>query len=343
MSSKNPHINPGFKKKALVTFSIQECKEGLEKARPDVLAYLISKAESIKEEDQNFVRQLISEVQVFHPVKKIAISGSPGVGKSSFIDSFGQYLLDQGNRIAVLPVDPSSYISKGSILGDKTRMESISRSDMAFIKPMPSSLALGGLAPASSIATMICERSCFDYIILETVGVGQSEVEARNMVDMFLLLLQPGGGDDLQGIKRGIMELADLFIVTKSDGTLAENAKETTRQIKQAMGLLLKNSYGWKAKVLKHSADLNEGNQAIHESIDAYFNFMAEENRLSSLRKDQNFQMFADQSQSLLLKHVLKNKSISLALQSIKKKLENNDIEALAAINELEDVLNALQ
>lgn len=340
MSSPNKHINPAFKRKAQVHYSKETCLKGLSDGQYDILAYLISKAESHLDKDQKFVKEIIRESEPDAKVRKLAISGSPGVGKSSFIDSFGDFLVQQGNRIAVLPVDPSSYLSKGSILGDKTRMESLSRSQDAFIKPMPSSLSLGGLAPASSIATMICERSRFDYILLETVGVGQSEVEARNIVDAFVLLLQAGGGDDLQGIKRGIMELADLLVVTKADGALKESAAETTRQIRQASTLLMGNSYGWKARVLKHSSMIGDGNDKVLGIVNEYYAYMQQDKRMESLHREQNLNMFEKQSRDLLVRHLLSNKNMASNMKSINNRLESGEIRVINALMELEDILD---
>jgi len=342
MKSSDKNINPNFRKQPRFELSLEACLEGARSADPAVLAYLISKAESRLIADQHFVREFIARAEVSHDTRRLAISGSPGVGKSSFIDTFGNYLVEQGHKIAVLPVDPSSYLSKGSIMGDKTRMEHLSRSDMAFIKPMPSSLALGGLAPASAVAVMICERSCFDYVILETVGVGQSEIEARDLVDMFILLLQPGGGDDLQGIKRGIMELADLFVVTKADGALLESAKETIRLIRQATGLLLNSSFGWKAKLLTHSSETKQGNPEVYECISSFFAHMQEDGRLDNLRKQQLKHLFKKQSHDILMQFVLKNDKIADTINSIYDRLDKSEIEVIEALKILEDTLDEI-
>ncbi len=340
MDQSGKHINPSFRKKAKLEYSFQECLDGLDQGNFGILAYLISKAESKLLDDQKLVRQVLMHSKAKEHVRKIAISGSPGVGKSSFIDSFGSFLVANNQRIAVLPVDPSSYISKGSILGDKTRMETLSRSENAFIKPMASALVLGGLAPSSSVAVMLCERSSFDYIILETVGVGQSEVEARDIVDMFILLLQAGGGDDLQGIKRGIMELADLFVVTKADGSLLSNANQTARQIKQISSLLAGNGYGWYAPVKTHSAINNEGNEHLKECIEDYYRYMQNDDKLNTMRLKQNSKLFEKQSRELIVQHLLKNPKIASALESIKSKLEDNQLNSIEALKALEDTLD---
>lgn len=169
---------------------------------------------------------------------RIGISGSPGVGKSTFIEALGLFLVGQGKRVAVLAVDPTSPISGGSILGDKTRMERLSQEELAFIRPSASGGHLGGVARQTREALLLCEAAGYDVILIETVGVGQSEIEVAHMVDFFVLLLQPGGGDELQGVKKGILEMADVLLVNKADGDLAGPALKTRQEYKRAATLL---------------------------------------------------------------------------------------------------------
>jgi LAO/AO transport system kinase len=185
---------------------------------------------------------------------RLGISGAPGVGKSTFIEALGNHLVDEGHRVAVLTVDPSSVISGGSILGDKTRMETLSRRPEAFIRPSPSGNTLGGVARRSLESLLLCEAAGFDVIIVETVGVGQSETRVADMTDMFVLLLQPGGGDELQGIKRGIMELADLVLVNKADDGLEALATRSANDYRNALSLLHPRSAEWKVEVRTCSA-----------------------------------------------------------------------------------------
>jgi LAO/AO transport system kinase len=185
---------------------------------------------------------------------RLGISGAPGVGKSTFIEALGNHLVDEGQRVAVLTVDPSSVISGGSILGDKTRMETLSRRPEAFIRPSPSGNTLGGVARRSLESLLLCEAAGFDVIIVETVGVGQSETRVADMTDMFVLLLQPGGGDELQGIKRGIMELADLVLVNKADDGLEALATRSANDYRNALSLLHPRSAEWKVEVRTCSA-----------------------------------------------------------------------------------------
>jgi LAO/AO transport system kinase len=185
---------------------------------------------------------------------RLGVSGVPGVGKSTFVEALGNHVIDAGHRVAVLTVDPSSAISGGSILGDKTRMELLSRRPEAYIRPSPAGNTLGGVTRRSREALILCEAAGFDVIIVETVGVGQSETKVADMTDMFVLLLLPGGGDELQGIKRGIMELADLVLINKADDELQALAARSAAEYRNALRLLHPRSAGWKVEVLTCSA-----------------------------------------------------------------------------------------
>lgn len=184
---------------------------------------------------------------------RIGITGTPGVGKSTFIEAFGLYLIERGKKVAVLAVDPSSPLAGGSILGDKTRMEMLSRSDNAYIRPSPSGGSLGGVAQKSRETLLLCEAAGYDVILVETVGVGQSEYEVAGMVDFFMVLMLPNAGDELQGIKKGIMELADALVINKADGDSANMAEQTRRHYQSAMSLLHHASF-WTPRVLTCSA-----------------------------------------------------------------------------------------
>jgi LAO/AO transport system kinase len=190
---------------------------------------------------------------------RLGISGVPGVGKSTFIEAFGLHLIDQGHKVAVLAVDPSSKRGGGSILGDKTRMEQLSRASDAFIRPSPTGGTLGGVARRTREAMLLCEAAGFDVIIVETVGVGQSETAVADLVDLFLLLLLPGGGDELQGLKRGIVELADILAINKADGELEAAAGRAAAEYANAVRLLPPGHEGWQPPVLTCSAKTGTG------------------------------------------------------------------------------------
>ena len=181
---------------------------------------------------------------------RLGISGVPGVGKSTFIEAFGNYLIKQGHKVAVLAVDPTSAVTGGSILGDKTRMETLAFAENAFVRPSPAGKTLGGVTRRTRESLLLCEAAGFDVILVETVGVGQSETAVADMTDMFLLLLLPAGGDELQGIKRGIMELADLILVNKSDGDQTNTAKQTKGDYAAALHFMKSRFANWQPQVL---------------------------------------------------------------------------------------------
>ena len=218
---------------------------------------------------------------------RIAISGTPGVGKSTFIESFGSHIVDAGNRLAVLAIDPSSTLSGGSILGDKTRMERLTRDARAFIRPSPSGGTLGGVAARTREAMLLCEAAGFDVIIVETVGVGQSETMAAQMTDMFVLLLAPGGGDELQGIKRGIMELADLILVNKADGPLEHVANKAVSEYRLALQLLRPRSEHWTVPVAAVSSLRETGMAESWDMVCAYRDTMREHGEIAARRAAQ--------------------------------------------------------
>ncbi len=201
---------------------------------------------------------------------RLGISGVPGVGKSTFIEAFGLHLIDQGHKVAVLAVDPSSKRSGGSILGDKTRMEQLSRAGEAFIRPSPTGGTLGGVARRTREAMLLCEAAGFDVIIVETVGVGQSETAVADLVDLFLLLLLPGGGDELQGLKRGIVELADILAINKADGEFEAAAGRAAAEYANAVRLLPPGHEGWQPPVLTCSAKSGTGIAEVWAEINRF-------------------------------------------------------------------------
>ncbi|MGE5515587.1 MAG: methylmalonyl Co-A mutase-associated GTPase MeaB [Bacteroidota bacterium] len=218
---------------------------------------------------------------------RIGITGVPGAGKSTFIEAFGLHVVDSGHRLAVLAVDPSSPRTGGSILGDKTRMEDLSRDERAFIRPSPSGCTLGGVARRTREAMLVCEAAGYDVIVVETVGVGQSETAVADMVDMFLLLLVPGGGDELQGIKKGIVELADAIVVNKADGDLAQAAARAARDYTNALHLLTPAHAGWTVPVLTCSALERLGIDKVWDNVDLYRQTMERAGRFAGRRSEQ--------------------------------------------------------
>lgn len=234
----------------------------IQKGNRVALSQAITLTESSIPEDQIMLDELLQAVQVEAPTEesvRIGITGVPGVGKSTFIERYGLLLTERGHRVAVLAVDPSSGKTKGSILGDKTRMEMLAKDPRAFIRPSPTASALGGITRGTHEAILLCEAAGFNRIIIETVGVGQSEIAVRQCSDAFILLMLPGGGDELQGIKRGIMEMADALLINKSDGTGIPLARETAAQYMQALHLFPPNPAGHNVAVQMISALENTG------------------------------------------------------------------------------------
>lgn len=252
------------------------------------LARAITLVESRHPQDQAAAEALLQQVlPATGKAIRIGISGTPGVGKSSFIERFGSHLTGQGHRVAVLAIDPSSSLSGGSILGDKTRMEKLARDPNAFIRPTPSGGSLGGVARRTREAMLLVEAAGFDVVLVETVGVGQSETTVAGMVDIFLLLLAPAGGDDLQGIKRGIMELADLVVVNKADGELLKPARLAAADYRMALHLMRPRHAEWKPQVLLTSALLNEGIDTVWATIGEYRAALEKTGALQAQRRHQ--------------------------------------------------------
>jgi LAO/AO transport system kinase len=233
-----------------------------------VLARAITLAESSRPDHRATAEQVLAALGPSPAdTLRIGISGPPGVGKSTFIEAFGRHVVDAGHRLAVLAVDPSSSVTGGSILGDKTRMPELSRHDNAFIRPSPGGGELGGVARRTRDAIALCEAADYDVVVVETIGVGQSEVAVAAMVDAFVVLVSPGGGDELQGIKRGIMELADLVVVTKADGDLAPAAGRSAADYRNALGLLRPRWTSWRAEVLTCSAATGTGVTEVWDAL----------------------------------------------------------------------------
>jgi LAO/AO transport system kinase len=266
------------------------------------LARAITLVESTRPDHREQAAALLDELMpATGGATRAGISGAPGAGKSTFIEALGLHLVDDGRHVAVLAVDPSSARGGGSILGDKTRMEHLSRSPHAFIRPSPSKGTLGGVARRTREALLVCEAAGFDVVLVETVGVGQSEVAVAGMVDAFLLLLAPGAGDELQGVKRGIVELADLVVVNKADGALAELARQTASDYGHALHLLRPRTAGWTARVVSCSALEGAG---IGDVWSALEEFMAAARASGSLVRRRGEQardwMWSEVSETLL-------------------------------------------
>lgn len=252
------------------------------------LARALTLVESSRRDHQNLAAQLMEHLSPFSGTSmRLGISGSPGVGKSTFIEAFGTHVLGLGHRVAVLSVDPSSALSGGSILGDKTRMPGLARESAAFIRPSPAGFTLGGVARHTRESIVVCEAGGFDVVIVETVGVGQSETAVASMTDMFLLLLLPDAGDELQGIKRGIVELADVVLVNKADGALQASAERTAAEYANALRLIRPRSANWEVPVRTCSALTGNGVADVWSLVEHYRASMGESGEFSARRAEQ--------------------------------------------------------
>ena len=257
---------------------------------------------------------------------RIGITGVPGVGKSTFIEAFGQFLSSTGKKVAVLAIDPSSNKSGGSILGDKTRMEELSQNDKVFIRPSPSKGSLGGVARATRESIILCEAAGFDIILIETVGVGQSEIAVQGMVDFFLLLMLAGAGDELQGIKRGIMEMADALIITKADGDNKSNAKRAKVEYRNALHLFPPNENGWIPRVGTSSSLENEGIENVWEIIQSFLITTQSNGHFDLNRSAQNEYWIFETINTQLKERFYSNSDVQKQLNEIKKLVQNNKI-----------------
>jgi LAO/AO transport system kinase len=296
------------------------------------LSLAITLVESLNSVDQENAKELIKQI---YPKSggsiRIGVTGVPGVGKSTFIESFGQYLIENGHKVAVLAVDPSSEITKGSILGDKTRMNELSVNENAFIRPTASSGSLGGVARKTRETIYLCEAAGFDYILIETVGVGQSEIEVNSMTDFFLLLMLAGAGDELQGIKRGIMEMADLMLINKADGDNVAKANLARKEYEGALHYLPAKRKFWTAKVETSSSITNSRLDKVHKIIEEFRLKTIENGALLSNRKEQDIYWFEKSMNEGLIQLLESNSLIKKEKDVILELLKNSEIDSFMA------------
>ena len=303
------------------------------------LAKAITLIESSRPEDREAAQVLLNQLlpQTGNSLR-VGITGVPGVGKSTFIEAFGQHLISQGHKVAVLAVDPSSHMAGGSILGDKTRMERLSREADAFIRPSPAGRALGGVALKTRESMLLCEAAGFDVVLVETVGVGQSEHQVGSMVDFFLMLLLPGGGDELQGIKKGILELADAIMINKADGESSSLARKTKLHYQSAMSLLASSDF-WKPEVHTCSALEKDGIAECWAMMTRYREQGSQRGALERRRAEQNLQWMSQLTDEMLRQQLSDNAEIQEALPMIKEKVSAG---VLTPVSAAIDIINML-
>jgi LAO/AO transport system kinase len=331
-----PSVNPKLKKIKRRKLSSDEFLHGILEGDRTVLSQAITLIESNLHEHSEQAQQIIAGC-LPHSGKsiRIGITGVPGVGKSSFIETLGIYLTGQGLKLAVLAIDPSSERSKGSILGDKTRMEILAAHPHAFIRPSSSAGTLGGVARKTRESIFLCEAAGFDVIFVETVGVGQSETAIHSMVDFFLLLMLAGAGDELQGIKRGIMEMADMLVITKADGWNIENAQRAATEYKSALHLFPTTESKWLPQVLTCSARNNSGIPEIWTKVLEYKEHSTQNGYFSAHRRKQALYWMNESIEESLKSHFYSDETIRTLLDQLKEEVLQGRLSSFAAARQV--------
>jgi LAO/AO transport system kinase len=319
----------------MAEFKLKALLAGNRRALAKAITLVESRLDSHREQAQDLLEQVLP-----HSGNsiRIGITGVPGVGKSTFIEAFGLHLLEQGKRVAVLAVDPSSPIAGGSIMGDKTRMEHLSRREEAFIRPSPSGGALGGVAQKTRETMLLCEAAGYDVILVETVGVGQSEYQVAAMVDFFMVLMLPGGGDELQGIKKGILELADALVINKADGDSENLANMARQHYTGAMNLLRHTSF-WTPRVMTCSAlKLHNIDTVWGMVIDYYFQAVEQE-VFEAKRSQQNRDWMHQLVNEMLHLKLEQNAAIKALLPDLELRVEDHTMTPYAAARQIMGLL----
>ena len=332
-----PIINPYLKTvKKRRNYSVEEYVEGILQGNISILSQAVTLIESALPDHQKTAQRVLEKCLPYAGKSiRLGITGVPGAGKSTFIEALGMHLIDCGKRLAVLAIDPSSERSKGSILGDKTRMEELSRAKNAFIRPSPSAGSLGGVARKTRETVVLCEAAGFDTIFIETVGVGQSETAVHSMVDFFLLIQIAGAGDELQGIKRGIMEMADGIAINKADGNNIDKANLAKAQIQNALHLFPKPKSDWSPQTLTCSAVTKDGIENVWNMVCKYVDFVRKNGYFDHRRSEQSKYWMYETINESLRNSFYNNVKIQKLLPEYEQKILNNEISSFIAAKEL--------
>ena len=317
-------------------FSTEEYVQGLANGDISILGRAITLVESTKAEHQALAQKILDKcMSMTGKSIRIGITGVPGVGKSTFIEGFGKHITAMGKKVAVLAIDPSSEEGRGSILGDKTRMEELSKDALAFIRPSPTAGSLGGVARKTRESILLCEAAGYEVILVETVGVGQSETAVHSMVDFFLLLMLAGAGDELQGIKRGIMEMADAIAITKADGDNLNPSKIAVNEYKRGLHLFPSKKNKWIPRVLTCSSYENKGITEIWDTIASFMNHCITNNHFEKNRKKQAQFWLHESIQEQLGSHFYKHPKIKAKLNDLEKAVVNGELSPFVAAQQL--------
>lgn len=333
----NPYLK-NIKRPQRRQFSAGEYVEGILKGNVTILSQAVTLVESLRPEHQALAQEVIEKCLPYSGNSvRVGISGVPGAGKSTSIDVFGLHVLKKGGKLAVLAIDPSSERSKGSILGDKTRMEKLSVHPDAFIRPSPSAGSLGGVARKTRETIILCEAAGYDKIFVETVGVGQSETAVHSMVDFFLLIQLAGTGDELQGIKRGIMEMADGIVINKADGNNIEKAKLAAAHFRNALHLFPAPESGWTPQVMTYSGFYNIGVEEIWDMVYKYFDFVKANGYFEHRRNEQAKYWMYETINEHLRDSFYQNERIAAMLAGQEQEVLNGWATSFAAAKRLLD------
>lgn len=338
-----PNLNPYIKQPLRnSTLTADQYVDGILSGDRVILSRAVTLIESSRQEHYETAQAIIERsIPYSGNSVRIGITGVPGAGKSTSIDSFGIYLLSKGHKLAVLAIDPSSERSRGSILGDKTRMERLSVEQNAFIRPSPSAGTLGGVARKTAETIILCEAAGFDYIFVETVGVGQSEIAVHSMVDFFLLIQLAGAGDELQGIKRGVMEMADGVVINKADGDNIDRAKVAEQQLRNAMRLYPIPDSGWTPEVMRYSSLYDLGIEEIWDMIDRYIVFVKGNGYFERKRNEQVKHRLHSSIDEQLRENFYNNPEVAKRLIQLEKDLLQSKKSVYSAAKEILELFQA--
>ena len=332
----NRSVNPNYRNTKISLKSKQEYVEGITRGNRTVLSQAITLIESTRPEHRKLGLEILDAcIAKSGSSFRIGITGVPGVGKSTFIEALGKHLIEKNKKIAVLTIDPSSSLSKGSILGDKTRMPFLSTHKNAYVRPTPASGTLGGVARRTRETMLLCEAAGFDTVFIETVGVGQSETAVHSMVDFFLLLMLAGAGDELQGIKRGIMEMADLIVINKAEKENLERSKMARREYQNAISLFPEAPSGWKRKVQTCSAIEETGIKNIWDQLLDYKSTTVENGYFEKNRKEQAVYWMFETINQQLKDRFYNNSEVKKNLKKIQKDVKAGKLSSLKGAQKL--------